>query len=179
MSRKSGFTIVELLAVVAILVVLLGLVGTAAAAAIRNAREKRADALVLAWKNAITSYYAQKGEWPTAIESAAKSKRDQIVKLNANEVNSVFQDVVNEALKKNNSLIDTSILFVCLKKNAQGCDDVHKHCNCPSAMEFTKALAMKKDVNGLAFGYPGVNKGKFRRFSISYNTQTDSISVSR
>ena len=43
--RKKGFTIVELLMVVAILATLLGIITTAVFASIRQARDRRAEAM--------------------------------------------------------------------------------------------------------------------------------------
>ena len=61
---KKGFTIVELLMVVAILAVLLGIVTTAATASIRQARERRTQAVKQTLQNGIAAYRARKDEWP-------------------------------------------------------------------------------------------------------------------
>ena len=53
---KKGFTIIELLMVVAILAVLLGIVTTAATASIRQARERRTQAMKQTLQNGIAAY---------------------------------------------------------------------------------------------------------------------------
>ena len=200
MSRRSGFTIVEMLVVVVVLSILLGIVGTAATAAIRNSRGKRADAMKRAWQGAITAYYAQKGEWPGALERIAKSSQNAIVDLEDGELNSVFQEIVKESIDKANPLIDTSALYVCRNASTKGCNDLHgdnrphneleEHAdgrcskrhfcgdqNCPPGMDFTEARARGISISSLAFGYPGKRYGKFRRYFIQYNTQTDTVTV--
>jgi len=200
MKRRAGFTIVEMLVVIAVLAVLMGLVGTAATAAIRNARGKRADAMKRAWQGAITAYYAQKGEWPGALEEIAKSSNKTIVDLEDSELNSVFQEIVKETIDKANPLIDASALYVCRNSNVKGCNDLHDDgrphneleenrqsgcskvhacgsLNCAGGMDFTEARARGVSIGSMAFGYPGKKFGKFRRYYIRYNTQTDTVEV--
>lgn len=200
MTRRSGFTIVEMLIVIAVLAVLMGLVGTAATAAIRNARGKRADAMKRAWQGAITAYYAQKGEWPGALENAAKNSEETIVDLDDGELNTVFQEIVKESIDKANPLIDVSALYVCRNASVKGCNDLHDssvpHCdqeenaqsgckkvhycgnlNCMGGMDFNEARARSIGISSMAFGYPGKRFGKFRRYYIRYNTQTDTVTV--
>jgi len=200
MKRRGGFTIVEMLVVIAVLAVLMGLVGTAAAAAIRNARGKRADAMKRAWQGALTSYYAQKGEWPGKLESIAKNSNENIVDLEDGELNSVFQEIVKESLDKANPLIDVSALYVCRNASVKGCNDLHEencphsdleenangncsknhfcgNLNCAVGMDFNAARARSLSISSLAYGYPGKKYGKFRRYYIRYNTQTDTATV--
>lgn len=198
--RRNGFTIVEMLIVVAVLAILMGFVGTAATAAIRNARGKRADAMMRAWQGAINTYYAQKGEWPGSLESAAKDSNEVTVELTDGELNSVFQEIVKESIDKANPLIDVSALYVCRNSSVKGCNDLHDsrvahneqdenangscskvhYCgdqNCPGGMDFTEARARGVGISSMAFGYPGKRFGKFRRYYIRYNTQTDTVTV--
>lgn len=202
MRRRNGFTIIEMLVVIAILAVLLGIVGTAATAAVRNARVKRGNAMKRAWQGAITSYYAQKGEWPGALESIAKSSNKTIVDLNDGELNQVFQAVAKQSMEQANPLIDVSALYVCRNSSVIGCNDLHgENCphneldaefhpngscsknhfcgnlNCQGGLDFTKARAAGVGISSMAFGYPGKYHGKFRRYYIRYNTQTDSVTV--
>lgn len=202
MRRRNGFTIIEMLVVIAVLSVLLGIVGTAASAAVRNARVKRADAMKRAWQGAITSYYAQKGEWPGALEGIAKSSSKTIVDLSDGELNQVFQAIARESMEKANPLIDVSALYVCRNSSVKGCNDLHGesrphneldeefhpnssctknhfcgNLNCAGGLDFTKARASGVGVGAMAFGYPGKYHGKFRRYYIRYNTQTDSVMV--
>lgn len=200
MKRRAGFTIVEMLVVIAVLAILMGLVGTAATAAVRNARGKRAEAMKNAWQGAITAYYAQKGEWPGALESIAKNATKTIVDLEDQQLNEVFQAIVEESIQKANPLIDVSALYVCRSSGVEGCNDLHEenvpHCDqnenahsscskqhycgkkgCASGMDFTQARAGGVSVSSMAFGYPGKRYGKFRRYYIRYNTQTDTVTV--
>ncbi len=202
MKRRSGFTIIEMLVVIAILAVLLGIVGTAATAAVRNARVKRSDAMKRAWQGAITSYYAQKGEWPGALENIAKTSNKTIVDLNDSELNQVFQAIAREAIDNANPLIDASALYVCRNSSVIGCNDLHGdnrphkdldeefhpnascskshfcgNLNCQGGLDFPKARASGVGISSMAFGYPGKYHGKFRRYYIRYNTQTDTVTV--
>ena len=202
MKSRSGFTIIEMLVVIAILAVLLGIVGTAATAAVRNARVKRADAMKRAWQGAITSYYAQRGVWPGELETIAKNSNKIIIDLEDGQINSVFQAIVEESVNKANPLIDVSALYVCRNSSAKGCNDLHgdkrQHrdldeefhpcgsctkvhfCgdqNCIGGLDFAKARADGVSIKSMAFGYPGKYHGKFRRYYIRYNTQTDAVTV--
>lgn len=200
MKRRAGFTIVEMLTVIAILAVLLGIVGTAATAAVRNARVKRADAMKRAWQGAITAYYAQKGEWPGALEQLAKSSNKTIVDLDKGQLNTVFRAIVEESIDRANPLIDASALYVCRRADVDGCNDLHDdsrphneldenaqggctkvhfcgNLKCAGGMDFNDARARGVSISSMAFGYPGKYNGKFRRYFIRYNTQTDTVTV--
>ncbi len=200
MNRRSGFTIVEMLVVIAVLAILMGIVGMAATSAIRNARGRLADAMKQAWQGAINAYYAQKGEWPGSIESAAENSSETLVDLSDSEINAVFQEIATESINKANPFIDVSALYVCRNSSVKGCNDLHdENCphkdqsanaksgcskvhycgnlNCASGMDFNDARAKGVSISSMAFGYPGKKFGKFRRFYIRYNTQTDTVTV--
>ena len=200
MRRRNGFTIIEMLVVIAILAVLLGIVGTAATAAVRNARVKRADAMKRAWQGAITSYNAQKGKWPGSLETIAENSNKMVVDLSDGELNSVFQAIAKESMEQANPLIDVSALYVCRNSSVKGCNDLHDesrphneleenacssctknhfcgNLNCSGGLDFNKARASGVGISSMAFGYPGKYHGKFRRYYIRYNTQTDSVTV--
>ena len=200
--KRSGFTIVEMLVVVAILGVLVGIVTTAAGSAIRQTRVKRCAAMRTVLQAGLATYYAQKGEWPGALEGIAKNSSKTIVDLSDGELNQVFQAIARESMEKANPLIDVSALYVCRNSSVKGCNDLHGesrphneldeefhpngscsknhfcgNLNCAGGLDFTKARASGVGVGAMAFGYPGKYHGKFRRYYIRYNTQTDSVMV--
>ena len=54
--RKKGFTIIELLMVVAIMATLLGIITTAVFSSLRQARDRRAEAMRQTIQNGIAAY---------------------------------------------------------------------------------------------------------------------------
>lgn len=197
--KRNGFTIVELLVVVAIIGVLLGIVSTATIGAIRNGRAKRAEAMGKVLNQAIASYYATEGKWPDAIEGKAGNMGDkEKVTLSANEADQVFRQVVGKSVGSGAGMqyVDAHALFVAvtrnLKNNSEGCYGNHgekaftSYCgdkNCVNGMDFSSATNPKAkksySVDELSFGYQSTKEGKFSRYWIVYNGQTDSVSVSR
>ena len=197
--RRKGFTIVELLVVMGIIGILLGIISTAAIGAVRNGRAKRAEAMCKVLSQAISSYYAREGKWPDAIEGKAGSMGDkEKVTLSAHEADQVFRQIVEKSVGSGASAqyVDAHALFVAvtrnLKNNGEGCYGNHgdsafdSYCGnkkCVTGMDFALATNPKAKknyrVNDLSFGYQSTKEGKFSRFWIVYNGQTDSVTVSR
>lgn len=195
---KGGFTIIELLIVVAIISVLLGIISVAARGAIRNGRAKRADAMCKVLQQAIAAYYAKVGEWPTTIESKSASMGDKSTyTFSGSEADAIFREIVKKSVGSGASmpLVDASGLFVAdsgkLKKNGEGCYDSHGESSlktfcgnqhCINGVDFAVASKHGKghiSINNMAFGYAATKSGKFSRFWITYNSKTDSVTVSR
>ena len=194
---RSGFTIVELLVVVAIIGVLLGIVTTAATSSVKNGRTRRAEAMARALEQAIAAYYAQEGKWPDAIESRSSNMGNKIkYTFSATEGDQILRDVVRKSVGSSASrpLVDATALFVANagRVRGDGCFDVHGDRNstaycgdqrCVTGVDF--ALASKKDskvhipLSNMAFGWQGRTNGKFCRFWITYNSQTDTVKVTR
>ena len=194
---RRAFTIVELLVVIAIIGVLLGIVTTAATASVKNARSRRADAMGRALEQAIAAYYAQEGKWPGPIESKSGSMGNKTkYTFSGSEGDQIIREIVHKSVGASASrpLIDASALFVANSQRVRGdgCFDVHSdrscsaYCGnqrCVTGVDFS--LASRKDskvhipLTSMAFGWQGRTNGKFCRFWITYNSQTDSVSVSR
>ena len=124
---RRGFTIVELLVVIAVLGILATIVTNAAASAIRNGRAKRAGTMATALELAISTYYAQEGKWPDAIEKKATGNKvdDEYYIFSSEETDSIFSDVVGKGFGKKGKksvLIDATGLFVA-NRNKLGADN--------------------------------------------------------
>lgn len=196
-NSHPAFTIVELLVVVAIIGILLGLVSMAANGALKNARTKRATAMCTILQQAINTYYAQKGEWPSAIKSQAEHMNGKDTHVfAASDADKIFQDIVKSSVGANATmrLLDPTGLFVAdasnLKNGGDGCFDNHAEKNganycgnqkCINGRDFSDAVKRGKlhlSVSKMAFGYQGKEYGKFCRYWITYNGRTDSVTVS-
>ena len=189
---RSAFTIVELLVVVAIIGVLLGIVTTIATGSMKSARGRRADAMRTALEQAISTYYAQEGKWPSPIETVASSASSSTNLLTATQADAVFAEIVEKSSGANASrpLIDVSALFVARKGSVDGdgCFDNHSdkseknYCGnkrCINGMDFSLAVSKGVSPSEMTVGWQGVEHGRFRRYWITYNAKSDSVTVSK
>ena len=188
---RRGFTIVELMVSVGIIAILLTIVIVAAGGAQGKAREHRAVALQTALEQAIAAYYAELGEWPSAIETKANSggtpnaDKGHSFVFTEDETDSVFREVVGKAFGNSKgskaALVDVKALFVArtasLKENASGWGCPH----CGRGCELSQMMAPGEDsasaINQLSFGYPCSDHGRFCRFWIKYNVPSDAVTV--
>lgn len=199
---RRGFTLVEMLIVIAVIGVLGGIITTAAVGAIKNGRSKRADAMCVALEQGIAAYYAQEGKWPEAIENRASSMTEATYTFSQDEADSIFQDVVGCGFGKGHAthkamLVDATALFVCdrssVGNSGRGCYDNHSNqkststfCGgrgCRNGIDFSEATRKGGKVHipfsQMAFGFQGPENGRFCRFWITYNGQSDSVKVWR
>lgn len=177
--RKSGFTIVEMLMVIGIIAVLLGLVSTAAISAIRNARDRKAEACRQIIQAGIATYRAQKDEWPGVINDFSMGKKQvpsgaKVYRLNDEEYDEAIRDVVKESVNSKNGtpMMDVTGLIVASKGYTN------------RGIEFREAVKKGKKHGGsiklanMVFGYQD-SGGKFHRFQIHYNSESDHVTVSK
>ena len=196
---KRGFTIVEVIVVIAILGILLGIVSTAVVGSVKNGRKRRAEATCSMLEQALATYYQQKGSWPGAIESKTEGMVNETKHVfSATETDSIIRELVKDSVGRTATryVIDASALFVTtagkLKNGGNGCFDNHSDRSCKSycgnqrcigGLDFMTASNPKsKDhigIDNMAFGYAGTKHGKFCRFWITYNGQTDTVKVTR
>lgn len=198
MRTRRGFTLVEMLAVVAVLGILATIIIASTTSLLKQGRSKRANAMRVMLEQAIATFYAQTGEWPQEIESAAKQDEDEaVVYFTAKQCDSIFREVIGKGYGKSGDksmMIDTSGLFVCnasrVGNGGDGCNDNHSddtkqnYCGgrgCGLGMDFKTAVtrSSKRYVpfENMAFGYAGSQEGHFCRFWITYNRRTDKVSV--
>lgn len=172
---RSGFTIVELLAVIGVVAVLISIIASVATNSIRAGRTKRANVMCSSLQQAIAAYYAEEGKWPSLIESANTDGEDT-VKFEGTQADQIFQEVVGKGFGKSGKksmLVDASGLFVCESTAA----------NNPRARgynfsEVTGSSAKHRiGLKQMAFGYQDAGSGCFRRFRVIYNCRTDSVTV--
>lgn len=196
MRKRSGFTIVELLVVIAVLLTLTGITVVAAMGAMSSARAKRQESMRVVLEQGIATFYAQEGKWPKVIETAISGNKSVVTFTDA-EADKIFQEVVGKAFGKGGKksmLMDATGLYVCEASNCgnsnKGCNDEHRNPNspvyckgkgCRMGIDFSEAVKKggKRHIQiaNMAFGYPGSKEGLFRRFHITYNSRTDSVTV--
>lgn len=172
---RKAFTIVEMMAVIGIIAVLATIITTAASGAIKSGRQKRAVVMQTALAQAVSAYYAQEGEWPSLIENVDTDGIDSY-DFTGTKADQIFREVVGKGFGKSGKkamLIDASGLFVC-ESGSAGSGRAY-------GIDFTAATAKgakrKIPLSQMAFGFQDPESGRFRRFSITYNCRTDSVTV--
>lgn len=176
---KRGFTIVEMLMVIAILAVLLGIITTASGTAIRQARVKRAEAMRSVLQAGLATYYTQKGKWPgrlqTWCDNGPANSKVRVDYLSDSEADTVFQELVKESIS-GSQMLDVTGLFVARASQASSSATNVDGMDFRAAMTKTKKRG-KLSPRELAYGYATKTTGKFRRFIVKYNFETDSVTV--
>ena len=179
---RNGFTIVEMLMVVAVLAVLMGIVGTAATSAIRQARSRKAKALQQCVQVGVATYYAQKGYWPPKsgkiqqlADKGIENGKSSYTLTDA-EYDAVMTEIATVSVKGKNAVpvMDVNGLIVAQKGVANRRD--------ASGREFREAIKKRKraspmKLSDMAFGYQESSHGYFRRFRMTYNAASDSVTV--
>ena len=176
--KRQGFTIVELLMVIGILAVLLGIITTAATASIRQARDRRTQAMRQTIQNGIAAYRQLKDRWPGDLEDLARDppqSRGTVITLNTAEYDSVVQDLLKVSVGKNvkNRVMDPVGLLIMRKSGTEGRT---------SGVEFRAAAqkngpyAKRMSTSEMTLVHQGGN-GKAYRYKIVYNTEADSVTV--
>lgn len=176
---KRGFTIVELLAVVGIIAILATIVVITSVGSIHEARAHRANAMAVALQHAISTYYAQVGKWPDAIENKISNSTDDILEFSASDTDKILQQVVGKGFGKSGTrsmLIDASSLLVANKSKLGSAGEKRI-----PAVEFTVAANRNSEhcinFNNMAFGFQDPDTGHFKRYWVTYDTKTDSVQV--
>ena len=193
---KKGFTIVELMVVVGILSILITIVTFAASGAVKHSREMKGEAIRVALENGIAMYHNDKQKWPSAIEAAADASTSDgaTMEITGEATDSVFREIVQLSVEDsgNKQYIDPSPLYVA-RPGAKACNDNHSdksksnYCgnkNCSYGMDFETAYrggdrSQPMSISEMCFGYPGKEEGRFCRFTIVYNFETDKVSVKK
>lgn len=182
-ARTAGFTIVEMLMVIGILAVLMGIVTTAASAAIRQARERRTEASKAVIQSGIASYLAQKNYWPPKggkLQSWADNGLDSgkhVDFLSADEYDKMMYELakVSVGSKKVSPVMDFNGVVVATR-TAAGKVGGHSQ-NFSEAIKKNKKHGSTIKLNDMVFGYQEKETGRFRRYIVQYNADSDSVRV--
>lgn len=198
MKRRNGFTIVEMLMVIAVLAVLMAIVTTAASAAIRKGRSNRASAMAGAVQAGIATYNAQNDAWPGVIEQWAKdgkvSGNDSnldggdrtdvsIGSLSDSDYDKLMQVLLTER-RSGRPVMDFGALLAGPSSAGNGKQNGLDYRTWIQRMKASNKTGKNKlpagmqNESSITFGYAGTQDGKFYRFKITYNANTDSVTVS-
>ena len=181
-TRKSGFTIVEMLMVIGILAVLMGLVTTAATAAIRQSRSRRTEAAKQILQSGISAYYAQHNYWPPKsgqLQSWAENGmngNDHVDALSASDYDTMMRELAKKSYGSGSAqpVLDFSGMMVA---TATAATQSRGH-----GQSFSDAVTKNKKhgstikLADMVFGYI-TKDGYFRRFIVQYNADSDTVTV--
>ena len=174
---KRGFTIIELLMVVAILAVLLGIVTTAATASIRQARERRTQAMKQTLQNGIAAYRVRKDKWPEKLEKWADQEHDGTLGyLSRSDYDKVIQEILRVSTGRNakNRVLDPVGLAVIPASESDGkigCMDFR------TVTTKNNKHAKRMEYNEMTVVYPRTDTGRAYRYVIEYNAESDEVTV--
>jgi prepilin-type N-terminal cleavage/methylation domain-containing protein len=186
---KQGFTIVEMLVVIAVIAILAGIVTTVASNSVKNARDRRKDAMRSVLQSGLNVYYARNNTWPKALENVTDKtppNDESIVTISGENADSVFQELIKESfLEKGAPYLDPNGLFVASTTGANSLRSKDgRYVKGVYGQDFSQAIkktgkgVRHLEINQMAFGYPDKRSGFFVRYKIKYNILTDSASVS-
>ena len=199
MKANKGFTIVEMLMVVAVLVVLTGIVTTATTSVIHKARQRANEALRVALQNGIATYRQQEGFWPPGKKGALQKWEDNgldskyrkdgkhVAKLENSDYDALMNHLALRCLDASKNRVMDFSDFVGVAQSATMNTDTNNLpvCRGKKASSMTASIKSKSArLNELTFGYAKTEAvpnsqyvGRFRRFSIYYNSDSDSVTV--
>ena len=198
---SEGFTIVELLVVIAIIAILAGAITMGVNGMFYKSRMGQAKAMRNMLQSGLETYYARRGEWPSAIKSKVDYTGGDSVQLTASEADQCFREIVKVSTGANaNPVMDPSGLVVASGVGEYGCIDIHRdwetarkigivddsdhRCdgkNCRRGRDFRDATKKgskgKIPLSSMNFGYIGPNYGRFCRFRLFYYPKSDTVRV--
>ena len=158
-NTKRGFTILELLIVISIMAVIATLATGAALKAVKQSRNRRIDATIVALEAALSNYRAQENQWPIEVKDSDGDGYDKRVGMdNA----TVFKKLLKPG-SGGTKYLDGSALLTRVK-----------------GKRLTVKQALDKGIADIAIGYPDPNDpNTFKYFTVTFNLVTDSVNVSR
>lgn len=194
--RRRGFTIIELVMVIGILAVLVTLLITSTAGAMKEARNRKGEALVYAVRMGLSTYYGLYGKWPGTFGERVFSGTDldglgrypnRLSRNGHHESNLVdiqepklIHEMIRELVKETkhgNPMIDVSALYVSKSLGEQ--DSKSYGMDFMDAIRGTKQNPKKMKLSDMNFGYPEPDTGYFRCFRFVYNKLSDELRVLR
>ncbi len=182
-ARTAGFTIVEMLMVIGILAVLMGIVTTAASAAIRQARARRTEASKEVIQSGIAAYLSQKNCWPPKggqLQSWADnglSSGKHVDFLSADQYDKMMYELakVSVGAKKASPMMDFGGVAVATRAAAGKTGGRGQ--NFAEAIKKNKKHGSTIKLADMVFGYQEKESGRFRRYIVQYNADSDSVRV--